>query len=263
MPDPTIHVLSTRPLSPELIAEAAEKSITICVIPFIRTEAVEDVTLRQRVMVLGKQKLVAVFTSANAVEVVARWTAANGLSAGGDGQSPAPSGPSAGGNGLSAAAAREWTIFCMGTATRKLVSHYFGEGVIADTADSAQALAGKIMDTRGAGDLFFFCGDLRREELPALLRQARFRVNELVVYRTNTTPSVVQRSYEGVVFFSPSAVESFFSMNGVKAGTVLFAIGRTTAAAIQGFSGNPVVVAERPDAAVLIRQVTEYFQIKR
>ena len=241
MPDPTIQVLSTRPLSSELITGAAERGISIDVIPFIRTESVEDVTLRQRVEVLGRQKLVAVFTSTNAVEVAAEWTGAKQSAGGG----------------------KEWTIFCIGAATRQLVSRHFGEGAIADTAESALTLAQKIVDRRGAGDIFFFCGDLRREELSATLREAGFRVNEVVVYRTKATPCVVGGRYSGVIFFSPSAVESFFSMNGVKAETILFAIGRTTAATIQKFCSNPVVVSEQPDAAILIRQVIEYFQIKQ
>jgi uroporphyrinogen-III synthase len=255
MPDPTIQVLSTRPLSPELIIGAAEKGISIDVIPFIRTEAVEDVDLRQRVEVLGRQKLVAVFTSANAVEVVAEWTGAKQSAGGGT--------PFAGDGASLKGGGGDWTIFCIGAATRQLVSRHFGEGAIADTAESALALAQKIVDRRGAGDIFFFCGDLRREELPTTLREAGFRVNELVVYRTKATPSVVERRYRGGIFFSPSAVESFFSMNGVQAETVLFAIGRTTAATIQRFCSNPVVVSEQPDAAILIRQVIEYFQIKQ
>ena len=255
MPDPIIQVLSTRPLSPELIMGAAEKGISIDVIPFIRTEAVEDVSLRQRVGVLGRQKLVAVFTSTNAVEVAAEWTRA-APSGGGAAPFAADGAPSAEGG-------REWTIFCIGAATRQLVSRHFGEGAIADTAESALALAQKIIERRGAGDIFFFCGDLRREELPTTLREAGFRVNELVVYRTKAIPSVVEGRYNGVVFFSPSAVESFFSMNGVKAETVLFAIGSTTAATIKKYCSNPVVVSGQPDAAVLIRQVIEYFQIKQ
>ena len=237
MPDPTILVLSTRPLSPELITGPAEKGISIDIIPFIRTEAVEDVDLRQRVGILGRQKLVAVFTSTNAVEVVAEWTGGAPVAGGGS----------------------DWTIFCIGAATRQLVSRHFGEGAIAGTAESALALAQKIADRRGAGDIFFFCGNLRREELPTTLRESGFRVNELVVYRTKATPSVVERRYRGVIFFSPSAVESFFSMNGVQSETVLFAIGGTTAATIQRFSSNPVVVSEQPDAAILIRQVIRIF----
>ncbi len=235
MPDPTIQVLSTRPLSPGLITGAAEKGISIDVIPFIRTESVEDVTLRQRVEVLGGQKLVAVFTSTASVEVVAQWT-----------------------RGV-----KEWMIFCIGGATRQMVTRAFGEAAIAGTAESAQELAQKIIDKRGAGDIFFFCGDLRREELPTMLREAGFRVNEVVVYRTKATPSVVRRPYRGVIFFSPSAVESFFSMNGVTDGTVFFTIGKSTAAAVRGFSGNTTVIAEQPETAVLIKQLIEYFQIKQ
>ena len=260
MPDPTIQVLSTRPLTPELIAGAAEKGISIDVIPFIRTEAVEDLALRQRIGVLGRQKLVAVFTSTNAVEVVAGWAGA-----GGGGKQSAGGGEQVAGSGS------DWTIYCIGTATRQLVSRYFGEGSIADTAESALALAQKIadrgrtgvVDRKGAGDIFFFCGDLRREELPTTLREAGFRVNELVVYHTKATPAVAERSYEGIIFFSSSAVESFFSVNRVTDGTVFFAIGKTTAAAVRAFSGNAMVTAEKPDLAVLIRQVIEYFQIKQ
>ncbi len=234
MPDSTIHVLSTRPLSPELITGAAEKGITIDVVPFITTEVVEDGLLQQRIGELGGRRLAAVFTSTNAVEAVAPWSRGTRL----------------------------WTIFCIGAATRRLVEKHFGEGAIAGTAESALALAKKIISQEEDAEIFFFCGDQRREDLPSVLRQAGFRVNELVVYQTKATPHKTERSYEGLVFFSPSAVESYFSVNTVAAGTTLFAIGRTTAAAIQVFCSNPVVVAEQPDAAILISQVIDHFQIK-
>jgi uroporphyrinogen-III synthase len=235
MPDSTIHVLSTRALSPELITGAAEKGITIDVNPFIKTEPVAPALLQQRIGDLGERRLVAVFTSTSAVEAVAAYTGGTKL----------------------------WTVFCIGTATRQSVSRYFGEEAIASTAESALALAKKIISQGGKAEIFFFCGDQRREELPSALRGAGFRVNELVVYQTKATPHKMERSYAGVVFFSPSAVASYFSANTVGAGTTLFAIGRTTAAAIQVFCSNPMVVAEQPDAAILINQVIEHFQIKK
>jgi uroporphyrinogen-III synthase len=66
-----------------------------------------------------------------------------------------------------------------------------------------------------------------------------------------------------VIFFSPSAVESFFSMNTVTASLPLFAIGQTTAAAIREHTNNPVVIAAEPDAALLIRQVIDHFEINK
>jgi uroporphyrinogen-III synthase len=234
MLDPTIHVLSTRPLDAALIAGAAEKGIAIDVVPFISTAPVEDGLLRERTGVLGERKLAVVFTSASAVEVAAAWTGG----------------------------AKGWTIFCIGAATRQLVEKYFGEASIAGTAGSALALAEKIISMGGEREIFFFCGDQRREELPSALRQAGFAVNELVVYGTRITPHKIERSYEGIVFFSPSAVESFFSVNTVAAGITLFAIGRTTAAAVGDFCSNPVVISEQPDAAILVRRVIDHFQIK-
>jgi uroporphyrinogen-III synthase len=234
MPDRTISVLSTRPLPALLIDVAAKEGITIDGIPFIRTEEVEDEGLRQQVRELAKRPLVAVFTSTNAVEAVIGWIGT----------------------------AKEWTIFCTGGATRQLVDRYFCEAPAAVTGETAKALAEKIIGWGGTKELFFFCGDLRREELPRALQEAGIRVDELVVYRTTPTPRTVEGSYEGVIFFSPSAVESFFSANRIPAETPLFAIGSTTAATIQRSCSNPVIISEQPDVVILIRQVIEYYQIK-
>ena len=245
MSDPTIPILSTRPLSPALISEAAAAGISIDVIPFIATEPVDDSALTSRIVELGKKPLVVLFTSANAVEAVAKWTGGN----------------------------KGWTVFCIGAATRRSVENHFGEGKIADTAESAMALSEKIIrwwsqsageESGGRGqELFFFCGDLRREELPVALQQAGLRVNELIVYRTMATPHTIERAYKGVIFFSPSAVESFFSINTVTANLPLFAIGQTTAAAIREHTNNPMVIAAEPDAALLIRQVIDHFEINK
>jgi uroporphyrinogen-III synthase len=138
----------------------------------------------------------------------------------------------------------------------------FGQLDIAGTADSAKELAEVMARVSGAGEVYFFCGDKRREELPDLLRQAGWVVHEIVVYKTVLTPHKVERSYAGIAFYSPSTVESFFSVNAVSAGTVLFAIGQTTAAAIRERSDNPMIVAARPDKEAMIRQMIEYFQHK-
>lgn len=232
MSDSTIHVLSTRPLSPALIIDAAVNGLTIDVIPFIETAAIDDPVLCERLGGLGRQRLTALFTSSNAVEAVAKWV---------DGSA-------------------QWIIYSIGGATSQAVSRHFGEDAIAGTAASARELALRIIEERSAEELFFFCGDLRREELPSLLRQAGFGLQELVVYETMATPRKVQPSYEGILFFSPSAVESFFSANTIMASITLFAIGRTTAAAIREFCPNPIVVSGQPDATILIGQVIDHFK---
>ena len=226
MPASIAYVLSTRPLSGTLIEEAAAKGVTIDVVPFVGTTKLKDETLTKRLGELVKRPVTAVFTSVNAV------TAIEGE------ESPA------------------WKIFCISGATRQAVSERFGEHTIAGTAGSAKELAETIIRNQEApNQLWFFCGDRRREELPESLKAAGWQVHEVIVYRTILTPHRIDKAYDAIAFFSPSAVESFFSMNTIQPHIPLFAIGRTTAAALQQKCSNPVTVSELPDEKILIRQI--------
>lgn len=232
MADSTIHVLSTRPLHAALVASAALEGISIEVVPFIETAAIEDADLNRRLEELRQRRITAVFTSSTAVEAVAKR---------GVGQ---------------------WAVFCIGGATSQAVVSYFGENAIVDTAGSARELAERIIETGVSGEVFFFCGDLRREELPLLLEQAGIALQEVVVYRTVATPRQVGEEYSGILFFSPSAVESFFGVNAVWDDVVLFAIGQTTGASLRtACPRNPIVISPAPEAAVLIQQVIDHFKI--
>lgn len=217
-----IFLLSTQTLPDALIAAATVSRVQLDAMAFIRTERVEETGM------LPEGPLTVVFTSQQAV---GRWK--------GEG----------------------WRIFCTGGATRKLVSERFGEDAIAGTADSAEDLARVIIDSGAGKEVLFFCGDQRREELPVLLRQAGFLVHEKVVYRTVLQPQKIARRYDGIAFFSPSAVESFFSVNAGDAATVFFAIGRTTAAAIRARTGREAMVSSRPDKEVLIQQMIAHFKV--
>jgi uroporphyrinogen-III synthase len=223
MSDPDIRVLSTRPLPGFLVETARDKGIAIDVIPMIKTTTTADDELLRA---LKQRRLTAVFTSANAVEAV-------------------------GGGG-------DWEVYCLSGATRRAVVEKFGEEAIAGVADSAAQLGQKIVE-HAVRAVVFFCGDLRREELPEILRQAGVGYRDIVVYKTTATPKKVDSNYDGILFFSPSAVESYLSVNDVPDGTALFVIGNTTAAALKKYN---VVVSNKPEAAALIKKVIEHFQNK-
>jgi uroporphyrinogen-III synthase len=232
MATPGIFVLSTQGLPAGLIRLAAAAGVQLDAMAFIRTEP----------LALGDWPggaTIAVFTSQHAVEALS-------------------------------AAGPDWTVFCLEGATRKLAEQRFGPAIVAGTASSAAELAEVIIgacakdsdiDESGGKQVVFFCGDRRREELPALLRQAGFRVEERIVYRTLLTPHRLEREYAGIAFFSPSAVESFFSVNTINPRTALFAIGRTTAAAVQARTGKEAILSSRPDREVLIHEMITYFKV--
>lgn len=153
----------------------------------------------------------------------------------------------------------DWRIYSIGNTTQKLAKKYFGEHSIAGTANSAAELAELIVEEGYDEEVIFFCGDQRRDELPDILRNNDIEVNEIVVYETVAVPHKVEKQYHGILFFSPSAVESFFSNNKVKESTVLFAIGNTTAKAIKKFSNNKIIISNEPGKDSLFQKMMEYF----
>jgi len=227
-----ISILCTRPLNDELVKEAKAAGIAIDILSFIETSPVQTKSVQQEIEQALLLSATVVFTSMNAVEAVAAWHR---------GQQP------------------NWNTYCIGTTTNKLVEKYFGEKHIAGTANSATELAELIAADRFIDNVIFFCGDQRRDELPAILEQNNIGVNEIVVYQTTAVSHPVDKSYHGILFFSPSAVTSFFSINQLPSQTILFAIGNTTAATIKQFSNNKIITSDFPGKENLVQKMINYF----
>ncbi|MDO9373527.1 MAG: uroporphyrinogen-III synthase [Bacteroidota bacterium] len=228
----SINILCTRPLNELLIREAAEEGILIEELPFIQTEPIQSIEVQQEIEQAFQQNVTVVFTSMNAVEAVAYYQ-----------EEGAP----------------DWDIYCMGTTTRKLVAQHFGEERIVGTADDAASLAELIVEEDVTAEVIFFCGDQRRDELPDILRGHDVDVNEVTVYQTIALTHKIEKTYHGILFFSPSAVESFFKFNVLPAETILFAIGNTTANTIRKFTKNKVLISDAPGKDNLVKKMIEYF----
>jgi uroporphyrinogen-III synthase len=230
--DEPIHILSTRPLDPDSLDLMHRNGVKVDTLSFIETTPIEDVGTTRTIHMCLKQKAVAIFTSMNAVQSVADrmfWDLPH------------------------------WTIYTLGSATRERVVRYFGETSIAGTATDAGSLADRIIADTPDSDLLFFCGDIRRDELPDKIRAAGLTLHEVMVYRTRETPHRVDGSYDAILFFSPSAVRSYFSANPAPEGTVLFAIGATTAAEIRNFCSNTIVRSDAPGKEDMVGTVVKHF----
>ncbi|HUQ96043.1 MAG TPA: uroporphyrinogen-III synthase [Chitinophagaceae bacterium] len=116
-----------------------------------------------------------------------------------------------------------------------------------------------LMIKDGVKDVYFFCGSLRRDVLPQKLRDAHIKVEEIVVYETAETPAVMESVYDAILFYSPSAVHSFFSVNKIDSTTQVFAIGFTTAEAIVSYTSNPVLIADKTSKEYVVKQMMEHF----
>jgi uroporphyrinogen-III synthase len=232
MQENRIQILSTRPIDPSQIQNAKDLGIDIDCIPFIETSPILDKDLNKKVKELLLSEATVVFTSMNAVDAVA--------------SSISKSKP-------------DWKIYCIGITTNKLVKHHFGEQAITGTATNAAELAGLIVEERKTNKLYFFCGDQRREELPQILRNNGIRVTEIEVYHTKEIHHAIDKTYHGILFFSPSAATSFFNSNKLPSSTVIFAIGTTTANEIAAKTNNKIVISELPGKDKLVKKMIHYF----
>jgi uroporphyrinogen-III synthase len=227
-----IQILSTRPIDPSQIKIAKDLGIDIDCLSFIETSLINDKELTKKIKELLLSESTVVFTSMNAVDAVASHLTK---------------------------AKPDWKVYCIGITTNKLVKHYFGEGVIIGTATNAAELAGLIVEDRKANKLCFFCGDQRREELPSILRNNGIRVHEIEVYQTKDVTHTLNKEYQGILFFSPSAASSFFKSNQLPDSTVLFSIGTTTADELAAKSKNKIVVSDLPGKDQLVNKMISYF----
>lgn len=226
-----LQILCTRPLDEALIENARLKGIDIDVISFIETEPIESVEVQQEIDVTINSSVPIIFTSMNAVEAVAENID----------EQP------------------EWNIYCIGNTTAQLIKKNFPFSHIVGTADNATALAELIIKNESPEEVIFFCGDQRRNELPDLLRSHDVEVDEIIVYQTIALQHKIKKEYLGILFFSPSAVESFFSNNKLSERTMLFAIGNTTAATIRQHTNNKILIADEPGKEYLVEKMIEYF----
>ncbi|MGZ3837708.1 MAG: uroporphyrinogen-III synthase [Flavisolibacter sp.] len=223
-------VLSTKKLDPLLIEKAKQHHIAILEREFIAVRPLPEKALAQRLSELTAegQRTLAV-TSSHAISV------------------------------LPALPGVVWKVFCLSGKTREAVLKAgVSESAIAAVARDAGSLALEIL-RQGEKEVIFICGDKRRDELPDRLRDAGVRVSEITVYETVETPQVVDRDWDAVLFFSPSAVQSFFAANRLSEKTVCFAIGPTTAGCLAGFTENPVLVSEEASQEKMVEALIHYF----
>ncbi len=146
--------------------------------------------------------------------------------------------------------------YCVGAKTKKLMTTY-GFHVI-EVGTDATDLAQKIVQNHQDKTFVFFCGNQRREELPTLLKKHQIAFTEQIVYYTHQVKKQFDRVFDGVLFFSPSAVQSYTASNPI-VNSIAFCIGNTTASEAKKHTKN-VIVATKATIENVIIQSVKYFK---
>ncbi|WP_300601478.1 uroporphyrinogen-III synthase [Niabella sp.] len=227
MSNKPLHILSTKLLDEVLIRQAGTRVQLDCS-SFLQTQPVapEQVAMLMADVSLSEQTVI--FTSANAVKAVAAALT----------DSP------------------EWKVFCIEAATRKKVQELFPGTTIAASAPNGAQLVKKIIE-QAPDQVVFFCGNLRLDTIPDGLKKNGIPCREKIVYETIKTPVPINRHYDGILFYSPSGVESFFSLNEINPATRAFSIGPSTTRALKEYTSN-IVEAMQPDVEQMIRLIADH-----
>jgi uroporphyrinogen-III synthase len=147
-------------------------------------------------------------------------------------------------------------VFSVGMKTKDLLTEN-GFNVVAYTG-YASDLA-EIITLIYSNEAFtFFSGNLRRDILPTTLNENGISFNEIEVYETNLTPKKITEKINGILFFSPSAVESYLKLNSIK-DEICFCIGETTAEVLETKKIKNIVIADKPSVENVIAEVVEYY----
>jgi uroporphyrinogen-III synthase len=233
-------ILSTKHIKPHLKEEVAQKGIELVeqefvdIVPILTRERHDEIMK----WVLNPEDMAVVFTSRNAAVHVKMHMDVDDT----------------------CYVTNQWKIFCLDGATKEAVFEQLYVADITATANNAAELAQKIIEDGTFKKVIFFCGSQRRDELPELLTAKGIEVVEVVVYETVESPKIATNDLDVVLFFSPSGVKSFFSVNTLPEKTACFAIGPTTAKTLEEFTGNRIITSELPSQETMLANVWFYLQ---
>ena len=149
------------------------------------------------------------------------------------------------------------TIYCVGRRTKKLIEQKIGP--VSISAKNAKTLAGKLVEALEGQEVSYFCSDIRMDDLPYILSKHNIKVNEIIAYSTKLEAPKLTESIEGVLFYSPSTIESFLKNNSPTC--TAYCIGESTAKeAAKHF--EDVRVAKIPTVESVIELVNNHYLSK-
>lgn len=225
-------VLITGDIDKAMLDSYIKGEVLFSYIPFVSTELIDDLLLTQYVKDSLYDDMPVIFTSIQAV----KWGVIN-----------------------IAIEQNERKVYCVGEKVANAVKIWQPNWLVCGVADNAESLLPFFKNCHLQKALLL-CGSMRLDIIPAEMKRLGIVLKEVKVYITKLLHKNVDEAYNGVLFFSPSAVDSFFKVNRVDYDCTLFAIGGTTASAIRKYCTNNIVMADKPDKIKLLDLVVSYFR---
>lgn len=222
MKNKTLHILSTKILDATLL-NAVPENVEMDCISFIDVKPLEASIFSAALEQVSLTDQFVAFTSVNAVNAVSAAISGSPV----------------------------WNIFCIEEATKKQVQELFPESTIIDSAPTGAQLA-ELIVKYAPEQVVFFCGNMRLNTIPEVLKKHQIPCREIVVYNTIKTPQSINKEYDGILFYSPSGVESFFEKNKIADYTTAISIGPSTSKALKKHTEN-ILESSLPDIKQMLK----------
>ncbi len=145
--------------------------------------------------------------------------------------------------------------FCVGQRTKKMLEQH--QIPVVECGKNAQELSVQICNNHADKHFDYFCAKARLDTLPDALSKNQISMTEIPVYETLFTSKEYPQQFNGVLFYSPSGVESYFSKNQAPAHS--FCIGNTTANSLKKYSNN-YTIASTPSVENVLVKVIKHFK---
>lgn len=150
------------------------------------------------------------------------------------------------------------SIYCVGRRTKKYIEEKIGP--VKYSAKNSKELAEYLVKFMEGSEVCYFCSDIRLDDIPKLLKKNSFIVNEITAYSTKLEAPKLPQSVEGVLFFSPSTIQSFLKKNSPNC--TAYCIGQTTAKEAKKYF-KEVHIAKIPTIESVIELVCNNFILKQ
>ena len=145
-------------------------------------------------------------------------------------------------------------IYCVGRRTKKLIEKRIGK--VTHVAKNALKLAEYISKETEVKEITYFCSDVRLDVFPTYLQAHEIVVNEIEAYKTMLSPVKISDEFSGVLFYSPSGINSYLEVNSKD--KTAFCIGETTAVEARKHFAN-VEVANLPSVDSVLELINSYY----
>ncbi len=136
----------------------------------------------------------------------------------------------------------------------------FGFKLLTEAGNSMQ-LAQKIL-AFNPQQVLYCTSNIRRNELITELQSKKISVDIIEVYHKALLPKKIN-AFDAVMFFSPSQIDAFLTLNSLHPMQPAFCLGATTAAHLASLKHTTIITSKDQSEQGMLDEIYQYYKINQ